>query len=226
MNQKLQQLLDSIQQSAHLSDDERDPLIKKIKEIDKEIEITAFKLDRTKKVKRTTAILLEETIEELEQKRKAVEVKNRELEMETALEKVRSVAMAMRKPDDLLNICKILFEQLHTLGFSECRNTMINIHHDDSDYLLNYDYAIVTGKTITNIPYSFHPVVARQMQVTRDVPDAFYDFSLTGEALKEFRELRKKNGEQDDPKLEITNALHYYFYSIGTGSIGISTYSA
>ncbi len=76
MNQKLQQLLESIQQSEQLSDDEKALLLKNVKEVDKEIEITAFKLDRTEKVKRTTAILLEETIEELEQKRKAVEETN------------------------------------------------------------------------------------------------------------------------------------------------------
>ena len=44
------------------------------------MEIVKFKLDRTEKVKRTTAILLEETIEELEQKRKAVEETNAALE--------------------------------------------------------------------------------------------------------------------------------------------------
>jgi signal transduction histidine kinase len=44
------------------------------------LEIVKFKLDRTEKVKRTTAILLEETIEELEQKRKAVEETNAALE--------------------------------------------------------------------------------------------------------------------------------------------------
>ncbi len=38
--------------------------------------ILEFKLDRTEKVKRTTAILLEETIEELELKRKAIEETN------------------------------------------------------------------------------------------------------------------------------------------------------
>ena len=72
-------------------------LLKTVKDADKELEITAFKLDRTEKVKRTTAILLEETIEELEQKRKAVEAQNRELEIEAALERVRTVAMSMNK---------------------------------------------------------------------------------------------------------------------------------
>jgi two-component system, NtrC family, sensor kinase len=47
-----------------------------LKDVDKELVILAFKLDRTEKVKRTTAILLEETIDELELKRKAIEETN------------------------------------------------------------------------------------------------------------------------------------------------------
>ncbi|MEI2757121.1 MAG: ATP-binding protein [Chitinophagaceae bacterium] len=73
MNQHLQNILDSLQQNDHLTEEEKDNLIKALKDANKELEITAFKLDRTEKVKRTTAILLEETIEELEQKRKAIE---------------------------------------------------------------------------------------------------------------------------------------------------------
>ena len=36
---------------------------------------------------------------------------------------------------------------------------------------------------------------------------------------------RKNIGEKDDPRIEQADALYYYFYSIGTGSIGISTFS-
>ena len=92
MNLKLQQLLDAIQQSAHLTDDEKNSLLKSVKEVDKEMDISNFKLDHTDKVKRTTDILLEETIAELESKRRAVEIQNRELEIEAALERVRTVA--------------------------------------------------------------------------------------------------------------------------------------
>ena len=90
MNQHLQSILNSIQQSEHLTEEEKNTLLKAVKDTDKEIAITEFKLDRTEKVKRTTAILLEETIAELEQKRKDVEAQNRDLEIEAALEKVRS----------------------------------------------------------------------------------------------------------------------------------------
>ncbi len=81
MNQHLQSILNIIQQDKSLTVEEKNAIAKSLKDADKELEITAFKLDRTEKVKRTTTILLEETIEELEQKRKAVE------ESRTALEK-------------------------------------------------------------------------------------------------------------------------------------------
>jgi len=76
MNQHLQKILDFINQSEHLSADEKTALTKAVKDTDSALTISEFKLERTEKVKRTTAILLEETIEELEQKRKAVEETN------------------------------------------------------------------------------------------------------------------------------------------------------
>src|SRR5258705_6563772 len=114
MNPHLQHIISFIQQDKNLCAEDKDTLMKSVKEADKEIEITAFKLERTEKVKRTTSILLEETIEELEQKRKAVEAQNRELEIESALERVRTVAMSMNKPDDMLEICKTIALQLQS----------------------------------------------------------------------------------------------------------------
>src|SRR4029078_10248152 len=81
MNRHLQNIQDFIQQAKHLSAEKKGVLLKSVKDADSAFAISEFKLERTEKVKRTTAILLEETIEELEQKRKAVE------ESRTALEK-------------------------------------------------------------------------------------------------------------------------------------------
>src|SRR6187549_1170423 len=121
MNQHLQSILNFIEQDESLTAEEKNALTKSLKDADKELEITTFKLDRTEKVKRTTAILLEETIEELEQKRKAVEAQNRELEIETALEKVRAVAMGMRQPEDMLDVCRIISQQLDLSNVKEIR---------------------------------------------------------------------------------------------------------
>jgi two-component system NtrC family sensor kinase len=76
MNQHLLGLFKFLQESTHLSPEEKATLLKSLKDVDKDLEIALFKLDRTEKVKRTTAILLEETIDELENKRKAIEETN------------------------------------------------------------------------------------------------------------------------------------------------------
>ena len=76
MNKNLQILSDFINDSQSLSKDEKTILSNALKKADKDLIISEFKLERTNKVKRTTAILLEETIEELEQKRAAIEQTN------------------------------------------------------------------------------------------------------------------------------------------------------
>lgn len=80
MNQNLQNILNQINQSSQLSDEDKSNLVAAIKKADRDLTISEFKLERTEKVKRTTAILLEETIEELEQKRKAIEDSNEALQ--------------------------------------------------------------------------------------------------------------------------------------------------
>jgi serine phosphatase RsbU (regulator of sigma subunit) len=100
MNQNLQNIFDAIQQNEKLSEDEKNSLLKSLKDADKELMITAFKLERTEKVKKTTAILLEETIEELEQKRKAVEEQSKIIRIEhdrktKELEEARQLQISM-----------------------------------------------------------------------------------------------------------------------------------
>jgi signal transduction histidine kinase len=73
MNPYLTRIQELIAQNNQLSTEEKDIMAKAIADADKQWTIVDFKLDRTEKVKKTTSILLEETIEELEQKRKAVE---------------------------------------------------------------------------------------------------------------------------------------------------------
>ena len=224
MNQHLQKILNAIQQDTNIPEEERNALIKSLKDADKEIEIISFKLDRTEKVKRTTAILLEETIEELEQKRKAVEAQNRELEIESALERVRAVAMGMMQPDDLLEICKVQFNELKQLGFGELRNALIGIFHDEENYFTDYDYSDFSGGAITPIPYHKNKVVDNAVRRMKSSHDAYTEFVVEGDELEEWKAFRKANGEYADIRITDTKSLYYYFYSIESGNIGISTF--
>lgn len=84
MNQHLQHIYQFLESSNHFSKEEKEELLKKIKAADKELTIAEFKLNRTEKVKRTTTVLLKESIEELENKRKDVEASNAALKKSLA----------------------------------------------------------------------------------------------------------------------------------------------
>ena len=79
MNANLTSLLNKFQQLNELAPAHQEEILLLLKKLQKDIEILEFKLDRTEKVKQTTAVLLEETIEELQQKSKAVEEVNQAL---------------------------------------------------------------------------------------------------------------------------------------------------
>jgi len=165
-------------------------------------------------------LLLKEAV-----KRRTIELetKNQELEIEASLERIRTVAMAMRKPEDMLQICKSLYTELETLGFSELRNSMINVYDDVNASFLNYDFSGEAGLSTTFFKNNSHPVIGNFIKQVRKTRDAFAPFSLSGKKLSDFIRFRELNGEKTDLKLRKAKAIHYYFYSIGNGSIGIST---
>ncbi len=153
------------------------------------------------------------------------EAQAKEAKIEASLERVRAIAMGMMEPDDLLNICETLFKEFQSLGFSELRNAMINIHNDEKGSFVDYDYSDVLGKSITQLNYNTHPVMEKQIKQSRKKNDAFSEAVYKDKDLEEWKKFRKQSGEKNDPRIKNINALYYYFYSIGTGTIGISTFS-
>ena len=95
---------------------------------------------------------------------KELAAKTHELEIEAALEKVRTVAMRMNKPGDLPDVCKTLYKQFLLLGFSEMRNAMVNIHNDADKSFINYDYSDEIGKSTNHLTYNIHPLVEKQIK--------------------------------------------------------------
>src|SRR4026207_2227706 len=147
MSPHLKTIQDLIHQNDRLSPGEKEMLLKSLSDAAKEFSITEFKRERTEKVKKTTGILLEETIAELEQKRKAVEAQNRELEIETALERVRAIAMGMKQPADMLDVCRMISQQLDLLNIKEIRNVQTAIFDQKKGTYLNYEFFRLHDKT-------------------------------------------------------------------------------
>ncbi|MEO6637297.1 MAG: hypothetical protein ABIN25_03405, partial [Ginsengibacter sp.] len=226
MKQQLKALQDFIQQNQQLSPQEKQALLTSIKEADKEFSITEFKLDRTEKVKRTTAILLEETIEELEQKRRAVEEKNYELEIENALEKVRAIALSMKEPADMPEVCKIIATELDKLNIKEIRNVQTAIFYESKGTYMNYEYyAKHDKKIITETSYTnseMHRAFADQMLKGKG---EFFSTIISKTDLPGWIAYQKTTNVFIDAYLETAPSLSYYWFSLGPVALGISTYT-
>ena len=161
-------------------------------------------------------------------KRRTVELeeKNRELEIETALERVRAIALSMKQPSDMVEVCKIISEQLQFFGVKDIRNVQTAIIDDHKSSYLNYQYFTeYNNSTIELAEYNKHPKAREMAETIKESANAFYSQSFDGEGLNIFRQYRKQDNQIPDPILDNATSLHFYFYSIGQGALGISTYN-
>ncbi len=152
------------------------------------------------------------------------EAQAREAQIEASLEKVRTVALTLTKSDEMLDIAQVLYEQLLALGFKDIRNAIIDIHNDETETFLDYDYSHDMSSAITEFSYYGDPVIEQQIKKTQSANDAFFEIELKGEQLQELIETRLRNGEKDDPRLHEIDHLTYNLYSFGNGAIGISNF--
>jgi signal transduction histidine kinase len=87
-----------------------------------------------------------------------LENKNRELEIEAALERIRSSSMAMQKPDDLRDVVTVLFEQMQELsvdmGFA---SVSIFIFEEGTRDFTQW-LPLPDGVTSLHVPYIDHPI--------------------------------------------------------------------
>jgi hypothetical protein len=160
-------------------------------------------------------------------KRRTVELenKNRELEIEASLERVRAVALGMNKPEDMLEVCHTISRESEKLGIKDIRNVQTVIVNEQKGTYVNYQYFTAYDQsTVEEVDYNKHPTVKEMAIRMLSEADAFFSGSFEGEELEIFRNYRKQDHQFPDPLLDDATSVDYYFYSIGPGGLGLSTY--
>lgn len=161
----------------------------------------------------------------VEEKTNDLLLKNRELEIEASLERVRAIALSMNDPADMLDVCRIISDQLKQLNVKDIRNIQTVIINESKGTYLNYQYFTAYSQSVTEETESDkHPIVHEMVKALRKSEDSFFTGVLKGEKLDTFREYRKSDNQFPDPVLDKVNSAYYYFYSIGHGGLGITTY--
>jgi signal transduction histidine kinase len=164
MNQHLQNIWSLVQQNAELSDEQKNALFDSLKNVNKEMEIISFKLDRTEKVKRTTAILLEETIEELEKKRKAIEETNAALTR--SLEELRAAQEQLVQQEKLASLGQLTAGIAHEIknplnfvnNFSELSIELVDEIFEELDQLEKNNTTKLISEILNNVKTNLQKV--------------------------------------------------------------------
>ncbi len=162
MNQQLQAIQDFILQHPQLNEQEKEQLSKLIKNAEKDFSITEFKLDRTEKVKRTTGILLEETIEELEQKRAAIEETNAALQK--SLEELKAAQAQLIQSEKMASLGELTAGIAHEIqnplnfvnNFSEVSKELLDEMKTELDLGNTADAKEIAADVIQNLEKITH----------------------------------------------------------------------
>ena len=162
-------------------------------------------------------------------KRRTIELeeKNRELEIETALEKVRTVAMGMKRREDMLQICKTISQQLAKLGVKEIRNVQTAIFNVPQGTYMNYEYYAKHNKTfVTETEYTNHKIArAFAAKMLKGRGEVSITYIKGKQKVKEWLNYQKGTNVFIDTYLNTATSLTYYWYSLGPVALGISTYT-
>jgi signal transduction histidine kinase/tetratricopeptide (TPR) repeat protein len=162
---------------------------------------------------------------ELTELNEQIEKANEELKIERSLERVRTAAMAMKEPVDMLEVCKIISDQLEILDVKKIRNVQTAIFYEEKSSYMNYEYYAKHDKLlITEVDYNNHPVAEKFANQMLKGPNQVWTHGFKGEEVKDWLNYQRSTNVFIDTYLETADSLNYYWYSLGPVALGMSTY--
>ena len=153
------------------------------------------------------------------------EAQAREAQIEVSLERMRSMAMSIRKSEELIWVAESLYKELKGLGISNIRNAQIVIKIDGDENYLVCVYSDDTSEIFQENRYQTSTVTQHMYDELETSSDALYQKEITGKEFEEWLQWRLDKGAKIDNKLLQARSVTFCLYSIGEGHLGISAYN-
>ncbi|TMI92525.1 MAG: DUF4440 domain-containing protein [Bacteroidetes bacterium] len=160
-----------------------------------------------------------------------LENKNRELEIEATLERVRARAMSMQSSDELVEVANVMRQQMVELGQSGFDTAAVHLYSDDPDYFDSW-YSFrqgdpVTGKIVTGKTKFKKDAckMLREMVKAYHSKQSDYTIKGSGEKLREWFSFLAKTIPEIKINLDKNPGSNYiHFSDFSGGSLVMATY--
>ncbi len=152
-------------------------------------------------------------------------LRNRELEIESSLERVRAVAMGMKEPADMLDMCKVIAEELKRLSIGGIKLVETIVIKENSDFFLDYEYYNDSEyRIVETFRYRENELIRQMVDTILQSEDSFYyGGKIEGAPKADWFAFMQNSGYYVAPELLAANEVHYHFYSVGQAALGLVT---
>ncbi|MBX9735149.1 MAG: hypothetical protein K2X37_13925, partial [Chitinophagaceae bacterium] len=148
--------------------------------------------------------------------------KNNELKIEAALERVRAIAMGMKRPEDMQEMCKRIAAEL--AGLSVKNITLVETIEIDQkkECFLDYEYYPISDhKSYSVFNYKKNKgLIAFVNTLLAHENNFFYSGKVKGAAFNNYIKLLKTVPAYIEPAWLKNRELHFYFQSAGIAALG------
>jgi signal transduction histidine kinase len=123
------------------------------------------------------------------------EAQAHEARIEISLERIRARALAMHKSDELMEVAKVLWEQMALLGQPELEASVVHLYEEDPDHIHSWRAVSIGTDSNTQLTYGHMAIPKNSCEVVREWLEKFYSdrkeytIEIGGEKQKEWYDL-------------------------------------
>lgn len=158
-----------------------------------------------------------------------LKTKNRELEIEASLERVRAKVLAMQTSDDLFEVANVLREQMGKLGQPELESSIVHLYDGDLE-TFNVWYAYAAPNLSSGIITGFGTVPKNATEWTREViakyqsAETEYTIVSSGQKLRDWYKVLETFAADtieygDQGQIIVPEILYYHFSKFSGGAL-------